>query len=167
MKTYYIFRHGETFATKMKRWYWHKLYSAPILDEGKPVITKLAEYLKNIPSEYNVSSPFLRCRQTTEIVTNVTGKKFEIDRRIREYEFFELPYFLKRRVINFLIEMENSPHQNIIICTHAIIIEMLIQYLTKGQISFRHRIVAPLPGVLTVITGKQLKQIDFNKGKLI
>jgi broad specificity phosphatase PhoE len=162
MKTFYIFRHGETFATKLKRWYGYKLYSAPILEEGKPSILRLANYLKNIPESYSVSSPFLRCRQTAEIVSDITGQKFETDRRIREYEYFELPYFLKRRVLSFINDMENSNHKNILICTHAIILEMLIQFLTKGRISFRDRIAAPLPGVLTIIKNKELEQINFN-----
>jgi broad specificity phosphatase PhoE len=162
MKTYYIFRHGETFATKARRWYWHRLYSAPILEEGKPAILKLAQFLKNVDSDYNVCSPFLRCLQTAEIVAAVTGKNFETDRRIREYSF-ELPVFLKRRVLNFLSEMENSDKKTIVICTHAIIIELIIQYLTRGKISLRERLTAPLPGVLTIIKDKQLKELNFNK----
>ncbi len=161
MKTYYIFRHGETFATKLKKWYGYRLYSAPILEEGKPSIIRLASYLKDIPSNYNVSSPFLRCRQTSEIVTQITGKNFTFDKRIREYGI-ELPIFFKRRVLNFLKEMESSNHQTIIICTHAIVIEMLIQYLTKGNISLKDRLVAPLPGVLTIIKNKQSEEINFN-----
>jgi broad specificity phosphatase PhoE len=161
MKTYYIFRHGETFATKANKWYWHKLYSAPILEEGKPAIIKLAEYLKNKPSDYNVCSPFLRCRQTAEIVTTITGKEFEFDRRIREYEI-EFPINFKKRIMNFLLELENSDKQNIVICTHSLVIEMIIQYLTRGKISLRERIKAPLPGVLTIIQNHQLQEINFN-----
>lgn len=161
MKTYLIFRHGETFATKAKSWYWHRIYSAPILEEGKPAIIKLGQYLKDIPTDFNVCSPFLRCRQTAEIVTGLTGKKFELDSRIREYSF-EFPYYLKKRVLNFLTEMEASDKKTILICTHAIIIELIIQYLTKGKLSLRERLAAPLPGVLTIIKNKQLKEINFN-----
>ena len=161
MKTYYIFRHGETFVTKKGGWYWHRLYSAPILEEGRPVITKMAHYLKDIPSDYNVCSPFLRCRQTAEIVTDITGKIFEIDRRIREWDF-EIPYYFKKRVINFIEEMEKSEKNSIIICTHAFVIQLLVQYLTVGKISLRELLKAPLPGVLTIIQDKKLKEINFN-----
>lgn len=160
MKTYYIFRHGETFATKANKWYWHKLYSAQILDEGKPAIIKLAQFLKKIPTDYNVCSPFLRCRQTADIVSNITGKKFEFDSRIREYEL-EFPIYFKRRVMNFLLEMESSNKQNIIICTHALVIELIIQYLTEGKISLKNRLKAPLPGVLTIIQNRKLKEFSF------
>lgn len=160
-KTYYIFRHGETFATLGKRWYWNKIYSAPILEEGKPSIIRLAEYLKKIPSDYNVSSPYLRCRQTTEMITGITKKKFVLDVRIREYAF-ELPWLFKKRILRFINDMENSNHEVIMICTHAIVIESLIQYLLNGHISMRERLIAPLPGVLTVIKDNKISEINFN-----
>lgn len=161
-KTYYIFRHGETFATRQKRWYWHKLYSATILEEGKPSVLRLADYLKKIATDYNVSSPFLRCRQTAEIVSVTTGKEFKFDTRIGEHTF-ELPWEFKNRILNFINEMENSDKQNILICTHGVIIQMLIRYLAKDSLTLHERIVAPLPGVLTVIKDGKLKEIDFNK----
>lgn len=162
MKTYYIFRHGETFVTKGGGWYWHRLYSAPILEEGRPIITKLAEYMKNVPSDYNVCSPFLRCQQTAEIVNKITGKVFTTDRRIREWDF-EVPYYFKRRVLNFAVEMEKSEHQTIVICSHAYVIQVLVQYLTHGNVSLRQLVAAPLPGVLTIIKNKELTEINFNK----
>ena len=162
MKNYYIFRHGETIATKQKKWYWHRLYSATILEEGKPALLKLAEYLNNIPSDYNACSPFLRCRQTAEIITQVTGKQFELDRRLREYAF-EFPQFFKRRVLNFLNEMEKSNKKTIIICSHSIVIEVMIHYLSRDNPTLAERFKAPLPGVLTVIKDGNLEQIDFNK----
>ena len=161
MKTYYIFRHGETFVTKKGGWYWHRLYSAPILEQGKPVITKMAHYLKDIESDYNVRSPFLRCQQTAEIVTDITGKIFEVDRRIREWDF-EIPYYFKRRVLNFITEMEKSDKQVILVCTHALVLQVMIQYLTLGNVNMGKLLAAPLPGVLTIIKEKKAEQIDFN-----
>lgn len=162
MKTYYIFRHGETFVTKKGGWYWHKLYSAPILEEGKPVIAKMAKYLKKIDSDYHVRSPFLRCQQTADIVTDMTGKIFEVDRRIREWDW-EIPYYFKKRVLYFLQEMETSDKQVILVCTHAFVIQLLVQYLTTGKVGWRQLLVAPLPGVLTIIKEKQVQIMDFNK----
>lgn len=162
MKTYYIFRHGETFVTKQGGWYWHKLYSAPILEEGKPVIEKMANYLKNIPSDYNVSSPFLRCMQTAQIVSKITGKKFATDRRIREWDF-EIPYYFKKRVLSFIQEMEASDRKVIVVCSHAFVIQAMIQFLTVGKVSLREFLAAPLPGVLTIIKEKQVETVDFNK----
>lgn len=165
MKTFYIFRHGETFATKLKSFYWHRIYSAPILDEGKPALVRLGNFLKDKPSDVNFCSPFLRCRQTAEIVSKITGKEFKVDRRIREYEYFELPYFLKRRILNFLKEMESSKYNSVMICSHAIIISLMIQYLTQGNIRLTNRIIAPLPGVLTIIKNGKAETINFNESK--
>jgi len=162
-KTYYIFRHGETFATKKGNGiYWLKIFSAPILEEGKPSLLKLAKYLKNVPSDFNVASPFLRCQQTAELVTSITGKKFDSDARIREYTL-ELPWRFKRRVLHFMQDMEKSEYQHIVICTHSIVIEMLVQYLLKGKIHLRERIISPLPGVLTIVANKKSEVINFNE----
>jgi broad specificity phosphatase PhoE len=161
-KIYYIFRHGETHATKHKRWYWHTLYSATILEEGKPSVLRLAKYLKNIPTDYNVSSPFLRCRQTVELVNKVTGKKFEFDKRISE-RTFELPWTFRNRILSFILEMENTKHKNILICTHSACIRELVAYLTKNNLTPKKEYEAPLPGVLTIIKDGNIEEINFNE----
>jgi broad specificity phosphatase PhoE len=161
-KTYYIFRHGLTQPVKEGRWYWGSLYSAVILDEAKPSIIRIGNFLKNIDSDYNVTSPFKRCIQTSEIVTEITGKKFVPDRRLSEYTL-ELPWNFKKRVMSFINEMENSEHKTIIICTHAVVLEMLIQYFTNGRLSLRHRFKLPLTGVLTIIKDKKISSKDFNE----
>jgi len=161
-KTYYIFRHGETFATKQNRWYWHKLYSATILEEGKPSVLRLATHLKNIPTEYNVSSPFLRCRQTAQLVTEITGKKFEFDSRLGE-RTFELPWRYRNRILKFINDMEASSYENILICTHAAVIRVLVAHLTRKDLSLREKIVAPRPGVLSIIKEGKITEINFNE----
>lgn len=161
-KTYYIFRHGETFATKQKGWYWYKLYSATILEEGKPSILRLAEYLKKIPTDFNVSSPFLRCRQTVDIVSTITGKEFKFDKRIGEHTF-EFPWVFKKRILSFVNEIENSDKQNILICTHGVVIQMLIKYLAKDNPTLIESMVAPFPGVLIIIKDGKLIDMNFNK----
>lgn len=161
-KNYYIFRHGETFATKRKVWYWHRLYSATILEEGKPSVIRLAKSLKEVNTDYNVSSPFIRCRQTAELVTSETGKKFEIDTRIGE-RTIQLKSTYQKKVLSFLNEMEDSNHQNILICTHSAAIKVIIKYLSKNHISNKERVKAPLPGVLTIIKNGKLEEINFNE----
>lgn len=160
-KTYYIFRHGLTQAVKQNRWYWTSIYSARIIEEGKPSIIRLAEYMKNIDSDFNVASPFKRCQQTAGIVTEITGKTFATDKRIGEYAF-ELPWTFKRRILRFIADMEKSEQKTIVICTHAIVIEMLIQYFSNGHVSLRHRLKAPLTGVLTKVQDKKVTEKDFN-----
>ncbi|CAN5205174.1 hypothetical protein BH11PAT1_BH11PAT1_4770 [soil metagenome] len=160
-KTYYIFRHGLTLAVKRKRWYWHTLYSAQIIDEGKPSLERLAAHLKDIQADYYVCSPFIRCRQTSAIVTNATGKEFSTDKRLGEY-VFELPWRFKKRILSFITEMEASEYKTIVICTHSIGVEMLIQYVTNGRLRFFHRLTAPLTGVLTIIKDGKITEKNFN-----
>ena len=145
-----------------KRWYWHTLYSAHLIDEGKPSIERLAAYMKEIKADYYVCSPFLRCRQTAEMVTKVTGDKFATDKRLGEY-VFEIPRNFKKRILSFITEMEASDYKTIVICTHSIVIEMLIQYVTNGNLRFFHRITAPLTGVLTTIKDGKISEKNFNK----
>jgi len=160
-KNYYIFRHGLTLAAKKRQWYWHTLYSAQILDEGKPSIEKLATYLKDIKADYYVSSPFLRCQQTTAIITKKSGHKFSTDKRIGEYTF-EFPWNFKKRILSFIEDMESSDYKTIVICTHSAVIEMLIQYFTHGKLRFIHRLTAPLTGSLTIIKNGQISEKNFN-----
>ena len=108
-KSYYIFRHGLTLQAKKKQWYWHALYSAQIIDEGKPSIERLAAYIKDIKADYYVCSPFIRCKQTAEVVSKVTGKKFFIDKRLGEY-VFEFSWNFKKRILNFISDMEESDY---------------------------------------------------------
>jgi broad specificity phosphatase PhoE len=161
-KNYFIFRHGMTFASKYNRWYFHKLYSATILEEGKPSVLKLSKYLKNVPTDFNVSSPFLRCRQTVELVTSITNKKFTFDERLSE-RTFEFSGSFRKRVLNFIDEMEKSPHKNILICTHSAVIRELVDFLTENDLTPDKRRDAPLPGVLTIIKKGKIEEIDFNE----
>lgn len=163
-KNYYVFRHGETHVTKTKgRYgYGHKVYSATILEEGKPSVTRLANHLKKIETDYNVSSPFLRCRQTAEIVNQITGKEFVFDKRLGEIVFVP-PWFFRRRVLSFISEMESSSHENILICTHAAVITVLLNHLTTDGPTSKEKLRAPNPGVLSVIRDGKLEEIDFNE----
>ena len=160
-KTYYIFRHGLTLAVKRKRWYWQTLYSAQIVEEGKPSIERLAEYMKYVKADYYVCSPFIRCKQTATIVSKATGKKFVTDKRIGEY-VFEFPWNFKKRILRFITDMEASDYKTIVICTHSIAIEMLIQFVTNGKLRFSHRLTAPLTGVLTIIKDGKITEKNFN-----
>ncbi len=160
-KTYYIFRHGETFATKRNTGYGFKVYTAGILEEGRSVIEKLGEYLKDKQIDFAVSSPVLRCRESAEIVGKIIDKEFVIDKRIREF-FLETFWHLKRRVVSFVKEIEASEQENILICTHGAIMAALRDILIEGGFHARHLNLYPKPGILLVIKENQIQQIDFN-----
>lgn len=163
MKTYYIFRHGETFATKAGTGYGFRVFSAPILPEAVAPIRKMGEYLKTIETDVHVSSAVLRCQQTAEIITKTSGKKFSFDKRLNEY-FLETVGNLRKRLQSLLTELDKKNYQNIVICTHGACIAMLISILTARHEKptafnlFRF----PPPGVLTIINANTVQEINFN-----
>ena len=53
-----------TYFAKNNIPYGDQVESAEILEEGIPTIKKLGEYLKDIKTEVNYTSPFKRCIQT-------------------------------------------------------------------------------------------------------
>src|SRR5438105_4844768 len=114
-KTYYLFRHGETFATIKNKGYGVRILSASILPSAEPVIKKMGQFLKDLPTDYNVSSPVKRCRQTVNIITLESGKQFVFDRKISEF-FIETFGMFKRRLKRFIDQIEQSNYQTILVC---------------------------------------------------
>lgn len=159
-KSFYIFRHA--LATKSLIGYGDKIITAEILPEGIPPIQKMGAYLKKIKTDYNVSSEFLRCQQTAVIIAKITGKKFKLDKRLNEYNQEEFKHFAKR-VNDFYDGMQQSNHRSILLCTHAAVIAVLIQ-LMKGTAfdETLFRTSNPRTGVLTIVEGGEIKEIDFN-----
>lgn len=162
MKTYYIFRHGETFVTAGNKWgYGLRVLSAPILESGKPALRRMGEFFKDIPSDLNVQSPLKRCQQTAAIVTDITGKKFVTDRRINEFLIETFGHF-RHRIKSFVDQIEDSDHQTILICTHGAVIAGLVSYLTKGNFPASDLSDYPPPGIVIKIEGKKIEEFDFN-----
>jgi broad specificity phosphatase PhoE len=160
MKTYYIFRHGETFATLKNSGYGLRRLTAGILESGKPTIEAMAQYLKTVPTDINLTSPLTRCRQTAQIITLITGKKFKVDWGINEMlEPFPL---LRLRLKNFLVRAEGSPYNTFLICTHGACIAGLTALLTKDEFKAEGLFVYPKPGVLFKIEDGKVEEFDFN-----
>jgi len=158
-QTFYIFRHA--LATKSDTGYGDEIETAGILPEGIPPIEKLAVFLQTITSDYNVSSGFLRCRQTSEIVSEITGKHFAFDKRLSEF-YDETPGSFIDKVKNFLEEMERKKYKNIIICTHAAVIAVMIKMLMHRKIIPKDLYTNyPKPGMLLIIEDKKIEEKDF------
>ena len=160
MTTFYIFRHGETFATKGKVHYGLKIWHATILPEAKPVIERLGQYLKTKESDYQSSSEFLRCKETTKIITSVTGKEFVTDKRLNEFVFETFGGF-RRRIQSFLDDIHKTGYKNVMVCTHGAVIAGLVNLLTEGNFEWHDIKEYPSPGILTEIVGNNMKQISF------
>lgn len=160
MKTYYIFRHGETVATKRNTGYGTQIFSARILESAKPIITRMALSLKDIRSDLHLTSPILRCRQTAQLITLETGKKFTVDWRLTE--IMEPFPILKWRIKNFLNQAEKSGFQTILICTHGAVIAGLVAFLTKGDFIAGDLVNYPPPGTLIKVGNGKIEEFDFN-----
>ncbi len=161
----YIFRHGLTEQVKQNINYTiENVRTAELLPEGLPAIEKLALYLKNIPTDYNVASPFVRSVKTVEIVENITGKKFVFDNHLGEYVFQEGESFgqMAGRIRDFLNDLEQKHYSSVAVCTHGAIISGLKYLKTKGEFKLPELTDYPLPGVLTIIKDKTVSEIDFN-----
>ncbi len=161
VKNYYVFRHAQTLATLNNQLYGDNIISADIIPEGFPPIQRLADYLKQIPSDLNLTSEFLRCTRTVKIVSQITGQIFKTDQRLNEYyqETFDQ---LKERVQNLLEELNQSNLQTVIICSHGAVIAGLTHLITTNIYSLDQLHDYPTPGVLLHIENKEIKTIDFN-----
>ncbi len=157
MITYYIFRHGQTFATKYHTGYWWKIYSADILEESKIPLKKLGFYLKDIKTDINLTSEFKRCLQSSQLVSKYSNKVFIKDKRLDEF-FLETPEHLKRRVVSLLFDMENKVYKRVLICTHGVVIQMIINLLSQSNKS----VINPKSGELFIIKGEDIERINFN-----
>jgi broad specificity phosphatase PhoE len=169
---FYIFRHG--LATLSTSGYGDQIYSAPLLPEAVPPITHLAEYLKPIPSRLNFSSEILRCHQTADLVTQVTGKTFLFDERLNEYHQETFTEFSSRvtEFLRFVIDLaddsatnsHDSPRfENILICTHGAVIACLKNLLLKDSFTTDDELDYTMPGELMILQNGELQVIDFTE----
>lgn len=161
-KTYYIFRHGLTFAVKTGTAYGDSILTAPIIDEGKKAIEKMGQFLKDKQTDFNVSSPIKRCKQTSGIISEITGKEFIFDERLTEF-YMEQQTSLECRLKSLLAQIDERGYQKIAVCTHGAVISILIGILTAEKTSGQYDIYHyPDPGVLVVISGGNVEEINFN-----
>lgn len=167
MKTYYILRHA--LATHSTTGYGDEIVSAHILPEGRKAIERMAKYFTDIPSDANITSELIRCRETAKIITDTTGKSFITDKRLNEYsaeenysnESFEQ---FRQRLLLFLLDLEqDETKQTILICTHGATMAGLKHILIEGRFTTDNRFDFPAPGVLLNIKSDgTVEEKDFN-----
>jgi len=160
MKTYYIFRHGQTFATVRNSGYGLRRLSAGIVDSARPTIIKMADFLKTVPTDLNLTSPIPRCEQTAQIITLETGKKFTTDWRLTE--MMEPVAILRWRVNSLIKQIEKSEFETTLICTHGAVIAALVSLLTKHKFGANDLLDYPPPGILIKIQNGKVEEYDFN-----
>lgn len=158
-KILYLFRHG--LATHSRRGYGKEIVTARILPEGTPPIKKIGEKLKKMQNCRYFSSEVSRCRETSEIISEITGNTFMYDRRLNE-KYKETIGEVRTRVSHFLSDVSRYPQQNIIICTHGVILAAIKNLLLNGSFVTKHLTDFPMTGELMIISGKEKKILDFN-----
>jgi len=168
---FFIFRHG--LATRSTTGYGDQVLTATLLDEGIPAIEHLAQFLVDIPSDFQFSSELPRCRQTAEIVTKATHKAFTFDARLNEYHQESFAKFTER-VDDFLEEVVEKAdrlcHQRdcttqpatIWICTHGAVIACLKYLLLQGHHTQEHELEYTQPGEILEIWKQRTKLHIFN-----
>lgn len=162
---YYIFRHGPTYFSKKGIPYGDQVETAEILKEGFPAIERLGKYLKGIKTDFNVTSPYLRCRQTVEIVSKNSDKFFEINNLLHDYDpRNETIEDNAKRITDFYNDLitHTPEYSSVAICTHGYPIAMLKDLVLTGKIDLSKINDYPETGVLTVIKNSTISEINFN-----
>ena len=150
---YYIFRHAQTYYSKNKVEYGKHAKDAEILPEGIPSIKRLANYLKEIPTDKNYVSSYKRCQETANIVTEITSKKFEVEERLRDYSpaFEETVEEMIERIKSFFESLNAAPYKSVAICSHGFPIGALKQLILGKTVDPQKLDDYPKPGVLLII----------------
>ena len=166
MTDYYIFRHGDTTQSSKRLigiFRNSNSFDLPVLPKGIPALEKIGKYLKDVPTQKNFVSPFIRCIDSAKIVSRISGKKFIIDDRIRELENNGEKFTnFRSRVGDFITDLEKNNYSAISICTHGAVIAALKHLLTNGKFCFFQIIDYPDPGNLTIIKNGKIEKIYFN-----
>ena len=158
-KIFYLVRHG--LATHSLHGYGRRKLTAPILPESIPSIQKIAQYLKTVKNSFQVSSEIIRCRHTSAIISQETGKVFTIDKRLNE-EYHETIGEIRARVQNVLKDIEKKPEAHIIICTHGAIIAGIKNILINNAFVTKDMTDYSAPGTIIIIEGKKCQILNFN-----
>lgn len=162
MKTFYIFRHGQTYFSKNQIPYGENEHTAHILPEAREPIENIADYLKTLPVDHLYRSEFLRCQETAKIVESKTDFHFEPNPLFNEFTESDFEDFLKRmkELTTFLFSL---PGTHIAVLSHGAVVAAL-QKLLVGQTFEAHELMYyPQTGVLVQISGSSVENIDFNK----
>jgi len=161
MTKYYIFRHGQTFNSKNHVPYPEDNFPIEILPESIPVLEKLAVYLKNIPSDYNVSSEYVRCQQSVKVMTEISGLYFDNESRLNEFDKGSFEEFNKR-IESFLNDLNQKNYKTVVICTHGAVVAGLKNILLGKNFDETKLRDFPDTGVLICIEGQKIEEINFN-----
>jgi broad specificity phosphatase PhoE len=167
MTDFYVFRHGDTkdSGNLLTRIIGHMSdsHSLPILPKGIPALERIGSYLKNIPTDANFCSPYIRCMDSAKIAGTLAGKVYSPDERLREMERKESFSSLFNRIKDFLNDLDKKNYSAVSICSHGAVIAAIKHFKTNGKFFFFQVIDYPRPGNLIIIKNGKIEDIDFNQ----
>lgn len=131
------------------------------MPEGVEPVKRLADYVKYIKTDFHYTSQILRCLQTSQIVSDITGKKFEQNEFLNEYLEDSFEQF-KDRIENLVVKFEEQTSVSYLICTHGAVISALKHILIFGQYNEGDLMDFPVPGTLMIINNTGSEIINFN-----
>lgn len=137
--------------------------TASILPESVPIIQKMGKYLGTVLTSENFVSPYPRCRQTAAIVTEITGKKFQVDARLAEYHQTTFADF-HIRVSDFVNDITSQNLAFAIVCTHGAVVAGIQSLLIKDEFLESDLLNYPECGEIVIIKDKEVKTLDYNHG---
>lgn len=157
--TLYLFRHGLTYFSKNHIPYGDQEETAQILPEGIPVIEKVGNYLKGVDAHSFMTSPLLRCIQTSTIIGKIIGKTATPNPLCIEYisESFD---DLRARMVR-LSENIREVEGPLLICTHGAVLSGLKHTLVNGEFNEEDLLDYPKSGVILKIEDNKLTTIDL------
>lgn len=161
----YIFRHGDT-ANSIN--FWKKFFKQKntfimsILPESHNSLKKIGKYLKKIETDANFTSPFPRCKESAEIVSEISKKIFRIDPRISELEGNTDFKKFRHDVKSFLDYLTKQKYSSVAICTHGAVIAAIKHFATSGNFHIYQVWDYPSPGNLVIIKNKKVRTVNFN-----
>ena len=137
-------------------------FSARIDTGSVDDIKKIGTWLQTKPLDLIMTSEYLRCRETAEIITEIINKEYTLDNRLNSI-FFETPWQVKKRVVRFLEDRERSEQNHIAICTHGYIIAVLQSLLLNKKLTLIDTFKQIQPGVLLVLSRGKMEIRIFGK----
>lgn len=134
--TFYLFRHAQTFFSKNHIPYGIAIESAEILPEGIAQIHKIDARLIADGVKTVYCSPIKRCVQTIEIVKkDIPNLRVIFNQGLEEGNVSnnsEDPEDIIKRVGEFLKTIRASKLKKVAVCTHGVILAVLVALLDKG-----------------------------------
>lgn len=133
LKQVYLLRHGEAMGQERD----DKLTKLGIIQSHV-----LAETIsnKNISEFEFFASPFLRCKQTAEIIEEKTGLKFCAKEEIRKQDSFETPEHFCERISDLVETLPEKSvlvtHSDVIIGVIAQMVGMIVKIVPNCSISY-------------------------------